>query len=176
VTALIAGSVSLIALAAIALALGWLMESPGLIWASIAASVSSGVCLALAYSRSRVAAMGPPPNPDPDRVLLRPARRRGQDTEAFTLFDEDSGMGPPLPPGAAVGAAGASIRPETPIPARLASKPQGTPEADDDVVAVPARSKYHRPDCRYARVEGAERMPRSLARRRSYAPCGICKP
>lgn len=175
-TALIAGSVSLIALSAIALALGWLMESPGLIWASIAASVSSGVCLALAYSGSRAAAMRPPPNPDPDRVLLKPARRREEDTEAFALFDEDSGMGPPPSPGTAVAAAGASIRPETPIPARLASKPQMTPVADDDVVAVPARGKYHRPDCRYGRVDGAERMPRSLARRRSYAPCGICKP
>jgi hypothetical protein len=47
---------------------------------------------------------------------------------------------------------------------------------DAEVVAIPRRQKFHRPDCRYAKVVGAERMPRSAARRRDYEACGICKP
>ena len=180
-TALIASSMGLIAVAATALVLGWLMESAGLIWTSIAASVASGVCLALAYSRSRAAALAPPTSPDPDRVRVQPAPRGGDDTETFALFDEGSGMdAPPAPLDAAAGMAAARTaaptRPETPYPARVTSKPQGAPAAEEDVIAVPARGKYHRAECRYARVEGAERMPRSAARRRAYTPCGICKP
>ena len=179
-TALIASSMGLIAVAAAALILGWLMESAGLIWTSIAASVGSGVCLALAYSRSRAAA-APPSSPDPDRVLVQPAPRSADDTESFALFEEGSGMDvPPAPPDAAAGMAvartAAPTRPETPYPARAASKPQSAPPVEEDVIAVPARGKYHRAECRYARVEGTERMPRSAARRRAYTPCGICKP
>jgi hypothetical protein len=181
VTALIASSMGLIAVAAAALVLGWLMESAGLIWTSIAASVASGVCLALAYSRSRAAALAPPPGPDPNRVRVQPAPRGGDDTDAFALFDEGSGMEvPPVSPDATAGMAaaraGVPTRPETPYPARVASKPQSAPAVEEDVIAVPARGKYHRAECRYARVEGAERMPRSAARRRAYTPCGTCKP
>jgi hypothetical protein len=179
VTALIAGSIALISLSATALALGWLMESAALIWASIAASVSSGVCLALAYARSRSEALAPAPPADPDRVRVRPARRPGPDTEAFALFDEDSDMAAPAaPPEVSVGGGpgGSPTQPETRSPARAAWKPQGIPATDDVVVAVPARGKFHRPECRFARVEGAERMPRSAARKRSLAPCGICRP
>jgi hypothetical protein len=48
--------------------------------------------------------------------------------------------------------------------------------SDGAVVAVPDRRKYHRADCRYARVRGAERMSRAAARRSGYEACGICKP
>jgi hypothetical protein len=47
---------------------------------------------------------------------------------------------------------------------------------DGEVVAVPERRKFHRPDCRYARVKGATKMARSTARRRNFDACGICKP
>ena len=47
---------------------------------------------------------------------------------------------------------------------------------DGEVVAVPERRKFHRPDCRYARVKGATRMAKSTARRRNFDACGICKP
>jgi hypothetical protein len=47
---------------------------------------------------------------------------------------------------------------------------------DGEVVAVPDRRKFHRPDCRYARVRGATKMARSTARRRNFDACGICKP
>jgi hypothetical protein len=175
VTALIAGSIALISLSATALALGWIMESAALIWASIAASVCSGVCLALAYARSRSAALAPVPPADPDRVRVRPARPPGPDTEAFALFDKDSDMATPeVSVGAGPG--GSPTRPETPSPARAASKPQGIPVADDVVVAVPARGKFHRPECRFARVDGAERIPRAAARKRALSPCGICRP
>lgn len=47
---------------------------------------------------------------------------------------------------------------------------------DGEVVAVPDRRKFHRPDCRYARVRGATKMTKSSARRRNFDACGICKP
>lgn len=45
-----------------------------------------------------------------------------------------------------------------------------------EVVAVPSRQRYHRPDCRYAKVKEAEAMSVSAARRRGYDACTICKP
>ena len=47
---------------------------------------------------------------------------------------------------------------------------------DEEVVAIPERRRYHLPDCRYARVKGAEKMSRSAARRRGYDACNICRP
>ncbi len=69
-----------------------------------------------------------------------------------------------------------SSRPATPsVPGMQVQRPVGV-NSDPDVVADPERRKYHRSDCRYAKAEGCERMPRSAARKRSYEPCGICKP
>ena len=45
-----------------------------------------------------------------------------------------------------------------------------------EVVAVPGRQRYHRPECRYAKVPEAEAMSPSAAQRRGYDACGICKP
>ena len=52
-TALVGGSVLLIAASAIALVFGWLTAESTLIWISIAASVVAGVLLALGYQRSK---------------------------------------------------------------------------------------------------------------------------
>ncbi|MBW3594941.1 MAG: hypothetical protein KY391_05130 [Actinobacteria bacterium] len=48
--------------------------------------------------------------------------------------------------------------------------------AEGEVVAVPTRQRYHKPDCRYARVKEAEAMSATAARRRGYDACTICKP
>ena len=90
-TALIAASILLIAASAATLAFGWLTATASLVWVSIACSVSSAVTLALAYNRSRAAAVAPPVADPPDRVLLRPSG--GRTTEEISLFDPDSGMG-----------------------------------------------------------------------------------
>lgn len=45
-----------------------------------------------------------------------------------------------------------------------------------EVVAVPSRQRFHKPDCRYAKVKGAEVMTAAAARQRSYDACTICKP
>ncbi len=113
-TALIGGSMLLIALAAVTLVIGWIGADPPLIWTSIAASVVSAVLLALGYYRAR-------------------------------------------------GEIVAQARPS------LDTKP-------GEVVAVPDRQRYHRPDCRYAKVKGAEAMSATAARRRGYDACTICKP
>ena len=113
-TALIGGSMLLIALAAVSLVIGWIGADPPLIWASILASVVSAVLLALGYYRSR-------------------------------------------------GEIAAQARP-------IVETKKG------EVVAVPDRQRYHKPDCRYAKVKGAEAMSVTDARRRGYDPCTICKP
>ncbi|HYI45946.1 MAG TPA: hypothetical protein VE174_10880 [Actinomycetota bacterium] len=52
-TALIGGSMLLIAGSAIALVFGWISAEANLIWISIGASVGAGILLALGYSRSK---------------------------------------------------------------------------------------------------------------------------
>lgn len=52
-TSLVGVSVLLIAGSAVALVFGWATANESLIWTSIAASVASGVALALAYGRAR---------------------------------------------------------------------------------------------------------------------------
>ena len=113
-TALIGGSVLLIAVAAITLVIGWIGADPPLIWVSIGASVVAAVLLALGYYRSK----------------------------------ED-----------------------------IAAQARPTVEAKKgEVVAVSSRHRYHKPDCRYAKVKGAEAMSVAAARQRGYDACMICKP
>jgi hypothetical protein len=164
VTALIASSILLIAASAAALTFGWIDENGALIWLSIAASVASGICLALAYYRSRaVATAPPPPTADPETVRVRPATE-APSPPPTDLFDADSGMTPP---------------PSPPQPT-VEPTPVGAPEVsslgEDDVIAVPELGRFHRPGCRYAGVEGAVRLSKAAARRRAYSPCGICRP
>lgn len=172
---LVGGSLLLISASAVALLLGWAAAEEALIWASIAASVGAGVLLALAYTRSRTeasavtnpSAPSPSASPDPDATALL----------------EGATSGPPGPPRMTAGSGPTAARMEAPSrpgapvssPPIRQSKPQ-VGSVDEDVVAVPAKKKFHRPDCRYAKTPGAEKMSKAAARGRSYAPCGICKP
>ena len=113
-TALIGGSMLLIAMAAVTLVIGWIGADPPLIWVSIGASVVAAVLLALGYYRSK------------------------EDIAAQARPTVEAGKG--------------------------------------DVIAVPGRQRYHRPDCRYAKVKGAEAMTPTAARQRGYDACTICKP
>ncbi len=61
-TALIGGSVLLIAASALALVFGWLTAESALIWTSIVASVVAGILLALGYSRARQESRTRPPD------------------------------------------------------------------------------------------------------------------
>jgi len=152
-TLLIGSSVLLITASAIALLFGWIAADERLIWTSIVASAAAAVALAVAYQRSR--------------AEVDAARRTAPAGRAIA-----SGATGPL-----TGiATQASTRPQTPSQTRATSKPQGSPLNDTEVVAIPRRRKFHRPDCRYAKAAGGERMPRSAARRRDYDACGICKP
>jgi hypothetical protein len=45
-----------------------------------------------------------------------------------------------------------------------------------EVIADPDRKRYHRPECRFARVARAQTMSLDAARARRYDPCGVCKP
>ena len=152
-TGLIGASVVLIVASAVALAFGWTSAQPALIWISIALTSGAAVCLAVAYQKSVRAARSEPTEPS-----------EGDDATAAIVT-----VSSPASP--------ATARPETPTAARAPHKPPGAPApAEEEVVAIPERRKYHRLDCRYAQVSKGERMPRTAARRRAYSPCGICKP
>ena len=114
-TALIGGSVLLIAAAAIALVFGWITASPPLIWLSIGSSVVSAVLLALGYYRAR-----------------------GEIASARAIGHAEAAPG--------------------------------------EVIAIPDRKRYHKPDCRYAAAAGAEAMTADAAKRRGYDACDVCKP
>lgn len=141
-TALIGGSLLLIVVAAVALAMGWVGANESLIWTSIVASVGAAVMLSLGYYRSKAEASrrpAPRPEPTPERPKATAAAARPQETQ--------------------------------PVPV------VGVDEDDADrVVAYADRSRFHRPDCRYASVPGGERITRETAQRRGYDPCGVCKP
>ena len=74
----------------------------------------------------------------------------------------------------------AERRPTPPPEPVVSHETQPVPvvDGDDDerVVAYADRSRFHRPECRYASVPGGERLTRSTATRRGYDPCGVCKP
>ena len=140
-TALIGGSLLLIVVAAVALAMGWLGANESLIWTSIVASVIAAVMLSLGYYRSKAEASrrpAPRPEPAPERAKPAPAARP-QETQPVPVVGADD-------------------------------------DDADRVVAYADRSRFHRPDCRYASVPGGERISRETARRRGYDPCGVCKP
>lgn len=67
-------------------------------------------------------------------------------------------------------------------PARRSEPPptQETPivgaDGEERVVAYADRSRFHRPECRYASIPGGEKIARDAALRRGYDPCGVCKP
>jgi hypothetical protein len=42
------------------------------------------------------------------------------------------------------------------------------------VVVLPGRTRYHAPNCRFARGKGAEEISESTARRRHFQPCSVC--
>ena len=144
---LIATSLVLLMVASVALGFGWLGSNSGLVWLSIFSSAATAIILAVAYSKSKQMA----DSARRARAPRRAARARGA--------------------GAAAGgfATQAMARPNT------RSRDRVSPN-DGEVVAVPDRRKFHRPDCRYARVRGATKMARSTARRRNFDACGICKP
>ena len=151
-TALVGGSVLLIVVAATSLVLGWTSADGSLIWTSIGASVGAAVLLALGYYRSR-AELDAAPSTQPDPPAPEPPEA----------------LEPPEPP-------------EPFDPAGLPGGPSADdPSADDgiegrEVIADPDRKRYHRPDCRFARVSRAQSMSLDAARARRYDPCGVCKP
>ena len=188
-TGLITASIVLIVASAGTLAFGWFDQNEQLIWVSIALSVGAAVCLALAYHRSKreaaepAGAAGAAPSPDDADAPESGADSPGDDdneprtnaatatassTEEFSPLDAAGEAGP-------AAAAGAPTANAAPTKGRDVSKPAPKPQTDE-VVAVPERKKYHRPDCRYAKAAETERMTKAQARRRSYSACGICKP
>lgn len=89
-TALIGGSLLLIVVAAVALAMGWVGANESLIWTSIAASVAAAVMLSLGYYRSKgEAAGGPAPRPEPAPERREQEARRPEQTQPVGMVVPD---------------------------------------------------------------------------------------
>ena len=98
-TGLIAGAILLIVLSAVTLIFGWVGSNETLIWISIAGSVGSAVCLALAYYRSKQETSRPrrsprggvPKSPPPAAAAApaaaAPATSVSQDTQAIEAVE-----------------------------------------------------------------------------------------
>ncbi len=147
-TALIGGSLLLIAGSAVALVIGWTSADESLIWTSIVASVAAAVMLSLGYYRSKAEAAR---RPAPQRQAPQPQARP---------------VAAPTPP------------PTSPEPQRATQPVPvvGSDDDADRVVAYADRSRFHRARCRYASIPGGEKISREAAVRRGYDPCSVCKP
>lgn len=100
---------------------------------------------------------------------------RATDTDDGASKDAVGGT----PAAAALAGGGPTAKPST---SKRSSSP-GTASAakpsspGDAVVGIASKKKFHRPECRYAKSAGSgEEMTRATARKRGFAPCGICKP
>lgn len=178
---LLGGASLLIVVSAVMLLLGWANAQASLVIGSIAASALVFVLLGAAYWLGRRAARAPARSPDlfdvqPVAPPREPEAVRSESGPPPAVAEPE----PPEPaPEPVVAAAPAPRR----KPARRAvarrsdrSTAKPKPNTKKDVVAFPERARYHKPDCRYAKGKGGEKMPRQTARRRGYSPCGICKP
>ena len=137
--------------AAVALVIGWVAADESLIWTSIVASIGAAVMLSLGYYRSKAEATRRPA-PQPERAA----------------------EGPPE-------AAAPAAAPSAAAPRREPPRTQPTPAVSEDtedrgVVAYADRSRFHRPECRYASLPGGEKIARASAIRRGYDACRVCKP
>jgi hypothetical protein len=95
-------------------------------------------------------------------------------TEAEATAAEEMERKDPAPSKSVAAAASARAAPE-PQPA-TAAMPALDIDGGRQVVAVPARKRYHRPECRFAASKGAQTVSLAAAQRRGYDACGVCKP
>ena len=170
---MLAGSIALIAVSAVALVLGWLNANESYIWSSIGATAASFVLLVLAFVRSRraqpaAALSGTVKSPPP-------AEAAASETATTQLPDEGdhTAVLAPSTPGDA---------PPDAEPSPVAPAPEdgtdatASPAPATEIVVVPKTKKFHRSDCRFASAKGAEPTTRADAEERGFEPCGVCKP
>ncbi len=156
-TSLVGASVLLIAGSALALIFGWVTADESLIWTSIAASVASGVALALAYGRARQELPATKASP----ATKAPPATKATPTKA-TPTEATPTEAPPT-------------KAEESLP-DVVSEPPPVSVARDEVVGVPHTKRFHKTTCRYAGTKNAASMARGDAVQRGMKPCGICKP
>lgn len=159
-TVLVGGAALLAAGAGVALILGWSTSDATMVWVSLCASAGAAIVLYLAARRS-----------------AGRAETGSREQEALARV-----VGTRLP-------TPAPLEPPAPQKLQESNEPVLEPAAEEPpaeqppakssrgtVVAIPDRKRFHRPECRYAHAAGAEELTKTTARRRGYAPCGICKP
>ncbi len=163
-TALLAGSILLIAGSTVALVMGWLNASETYMWVSIGATAAAFAALVLAYFRSSkvpAAAIQAPVGTEDQAQETNAAAQTA--VVAEDKGDSDSTQVVPPPP------------PEQEA-AKEGATDDGTLPGDAEVVGVPSTKKFHRPECRFASAKDTEKMTRADADDKGFAPCGTCKP
>ena len=191
---LMGGSLVLIAASAGILVVGWLNANPSMIVASMAGLVTAGLLLVVAFIRGRrIIARS-------SGAVVTTGYEAPVEAEPVARVPVDPVVAPlPLP-----GAASVSAPIEEPEPAAPAATPKPrktrktrkpattaatsttmkpkatakktTAKQPPKVVVFDGRDKYHRPECRFAKGRGAEKVTKATARRWGYEPCSICQP
>lgn len=197
---MIAASAVLVVIAFVTLIIGIFQTGLGLIWVSIASSVLAAIFLLLGVVKGRpprVATAGATYSegawgdaPAPTLTEAPPAEEPVMPA-AMVLDIEDQKEEPVediLPPRrttaparpAASRASTTSRAAASKAPAKAratASKTAAkTPAAQQQVVVIPDRDKFHKTTCRYAKGPGTMKLTKSEARREGYKACGVCKP
>ncbi|HVL90311.1 MAG TPA: hypothetical protein VM841_08770 [Actinomycetota bacterium] len=193
---MIAASAVLVVVAFVTLIIGIFQTGLELIWVSIASSVLAAIFLLLGVVKGRpprVATAGAPygepawgeaQSGAPTITEAPPAATEAP--PAIILPDEeedlvaDEAEEEVLPPRRTTAAAGSASR--TPAKKTAAKKTAAkktaarTPAAQQQVVVIPDRDKFHKTTCRYAKGAGTMKLTKSEARREGYKACGVCKP
>jgi hypothetical protein len=180
-TALLGGSVLLIAASAAALVYGWLNAEDTFIWGSIAATAGAAVLVVVAYLRSSkepvvTASAGPGGEAGPAPLAHTPPESGPSEapTQVQAPAPGAPAPSPAAPPSEAATAAMPAVAPEDVGDDDAGTSADGP--ATQQVVGIPKTKKFHKPTCRFASAEGAEPMTRADAESRSFGPCGVCKP
>lgn len=154
-TVFVGGSALLLAGAMAALFFGFANGEDSLVWTALIASAVAAVLLVVAYFVSRREMTAARKRAAVAEMIGDSGDATETREEPEVSSDEPGDVPSHDGEGTSAGVAGGS---------------------EATVVAVVARKKFHRQDCRYASSGGAERMTHAEARRRGFSPCGICKP
>lgn len=196
---MIAASAVLVVVAFVTLIIGIFQTGLGLIWVSIASSVLAAIFLLLGVVKGRPPRVATADAAYPDGAwgdASAPAYTEApladtsmppaivlDEPEEEPVFDEPEEVLPPrrsAAPARPASSRASTSRPaaaKAPAKARAtASKAKATPAAQQQVVVIPDRDKFHKSTCRYAKGAGTMKLTKSEARREGYKACGVCKP
>lgn len=180
---LMSGSLLLIGASTALLVVGWLNASRATILTSMGGLAGAAILLAFAYARGRklVDRAGGEPLPPTAELHDRPVSQAPPSPEPEPEPEppkpEPAAPKPPArTPVSAVRSTGPAAGTAAGRSRSAAKKKSAASKQAPRVVVFPDRDKYHRPECRFAKGRGKEKVTKTTARRWGYEPCGVCNP